>query len=88
MYHLLFGKRQELACAAGVPNMSISENLAYVTTHQLAIRTGIAKSTWEKRRLTGDGPRFIKAGRRVLYRWGDVEAWLLKQARTSTSDAA
>lgn len=61
----------------------------YIDTKQLAARTGVSASTWNKRRLTGDGPIFIKAGQhRVLYRWQDVEAWLLKQARKSTSDAA
>lgn len=60
----------------------------FLTTDHIAERTGIAASTWCKRRVTGDGPRFIKAGRRVLYRWQDVEAWLLKQARNSTSDVA
>lgn len=27
-------------------------------------------------RYRGTGPKFIKAGRRVLYRWADVNAWL------------
>lgn len=60
----------------------------FLTTQHLAERTGIAASTWSKRRVTGDGPPYIKAGRRVLYRWRDVEAWFATQARTSTSDAA
>jgi predicted DNA-binding transcriptional regulator AlpA len=60
----------------------------FLNTRQVAERTGLAVDSLAKRRVTGDGPRFIKAGRRVLYRWQDVEAWLLKQARNSTSDAA
>lgn len=63
-------------------------DVEYLNTHQLAERTGIAASTWTKRRTSGDGPRYIKAGRRVFYRWPDVEAWFAKQVRTSTSDAA
>ena len=58
----------------------------YLNTRQLAEHTGIAASTWNKRRLTGDGPSYIKAGRRVLYRWSDVAAWLAGHARNSTSD--
>ena len=27
-------------------------------------------------RYRGDGPRFVRLGRRVLYRWTDVEQWL------------
>lgn len=61
--------------------------LAYIDTNRLSGLTGIAASTWNKKRLTGEGPAFIKAGRRVLYRWSDVEAWLLDQQRRSTSDA-
>lgn len=58
-----------------------------IDTEQLAMRTGIAASTWTKRRLTGDSPPHIKIGRRVLYRWSDVEAWLKTKLRRSTSDA-
>jgi predicted DNA-binding transcriptional regulator AlpA len=68
--------------------MSAVDDSIYLTTHQLAERTGIASSTWQKRRLSGDGPRYVKAGRSVLYRWQDVESWLLQHTRTSTSDAA
>ena len=58
-----------------------------INTSQLALRTGIAASTWNKRRLTGDSPPHVKIGRRVLYRWTDVEAWLESKLRHSTSDA-
>lgn len=60
----------------------------YLNTDQLAEQTGIAASTWCKRRVLGNGPVYIKAGRLVLYRWPDVEAWFADQLRTSTSDAA
>lgn len=30
-----------------------------------------------------DGPPFIKVGRRVRYRWADVDAWLTAQERRS-----
>lgn len=58
-----------------------------IDTGTLALRTGIAASTWNKRRLTGDSPPHVKIGRRVLYRWSDVEAWLDSKLRHSTSDA-
>jgi predicted DNA-binding transcriptional regulator AlpA len=39
--------------------------------------TGGKRSTWQKRRLTGDGPPFIRiGGRLVRYRRSEVEAWL------------
>ena len=59
----------------------------YIDTERLAALTGIAASTWSKRRLTGDSPPFRKVGRRVLYHWADVEAWLDGCVRQSTSDA-
>jgi len=61
--------------------------LEFIDTPRLAALTGIAASTWTKRRLTGDGPPHLKVGRRVLYRWQDVETWLAAKARQSTSDA-
>ena len=45
--------------------------------------TGRARSTWQKSRLTGEGPPFIRSGRLVRYRASEVEAWL---ARTRLLD--
>ena len=39
-----------------------------------------------KMRLFGGGPLFIKAGRSVLYRREDLDAWLASLSRHSTSD--
>ena len=51
--------------------------------------TGKARSSWQKARLTGDGPPFIRLGRLVRYRRGDVESWLASHASLrSTSDPA
>jgi hypothetical protein len=60
----------------------------YIDTHTLADRTGIAASTLAKLRLTGTGPVYRLVGRRVIYRWADVENWLDGCARQSTSDDA
>lgn len=38
-------------------------------------------------RQRGGGPPFIKIGRRVLYDWTDIQEWLNRQKRISTSDA-
>jgi len=48
---------------------------------------GLSRSWLAKLRLTGDGPPFIKLGRQVRYRLGDLEAWLNGQVRSSTSDS-
>jgi predicted DNA-binding transcriptional regulator AlpA len=57
----------------------------YLTVRQLEARSNISASTWNKRRLSGDSPPFLKIGKKVLYRWSDVEAWLAGRTRTSTS---
>lgn len=42
--------------------------------------------TFEALRLRGGGPPFIKLGRAVRYRRGDVLAWAAGKLRRSTSD--
>lgn len=53
-----------------------------LTTKQLPEITGLSQSYFEKGRIYGYGPRFIrlKSGRgcgRVLYRLSEVERWLM-----------
>lgn len=38
-------------------------------------------------RYTGRGPKFIKVGRRVLYRWSDVADWLDRNTMQRTDDS-
>lgn len=56
----------------------------HLCTKDLATRLGLHHNTLIKWRITGNGPPFIKVGRRVVYRWWEVEAWLTKHARTNT----
>ena len=56
-------------------------------TKDAAAYIGIAPSTLEKMRLTGTGPIYQKAGPRiVVYDIQDIDAWLTKRRRVSTSD--
>ena len=48
---------------------------------------GLSKSTLEKLRVYGGGPRFLKLGRLVRYRPEDLEEWLSDRLVTSTSEA-
>ena len=55
-----------------------------LTTKQLPQITGLSQSFFEKGRIHGYGPRFIRVrsgGRagKVLYRASDVESWLADQ---------
>lgn len=65
------------------------------TTHRAKLRTreaaaycGSTESTFTKRRLTGGGPVYITIGRTVVYDPDDLDAWLAKHRRLSTSVAA
>lgn len=59
-----------------------------LTTDQAAARVGLARSTLEKLRLTGDGPKFLKLGRSVRYRASELDAWLETRLVSSTSERA
>lgn len=59
----------------------------YLTQIQAAELLCLSGRTLERYRLEGNGPKFVKAGRRVLYRRSDLEAWLQANTFTSTSEA-
>jgi predicted DNA-binding transcriptional regulator AlpA len=54
---------------------------------QVADLLGISARTLERYRVTGEGPPYIKLGRRVIYRWVIVEEWVESRLRRSTSEA-
>jgi predicted DNA-binding transcriptional regulator AlpA len=55
-------------------------------TLEAAAYCGSSKSTLEKLRLFGGGPRYLKLGRRVVYDPADLDIWLAAHRRRSTSD--
>ncbi len=54
----------------------------------LAARWNISHRTLERWRWTGEGPRYVKLGGRVVYRLEDVEAYEHEQIRASTADTS
>jgi predicted DNA-binding transcriptional regulator AlpA len=48
----------------------------------------LPERTQERRRYEGTGPKFVKAGRRVLYKRSDIEDWFAANTFSSTSEAA
>ena len=68
--------------------MAASEisNSRWLSTTEAADHCSVGKSTLEKLRLTGGGPPFIKLGARVIYDMSDLDAWLNKHRRGSTTD--
>ena len=56
-------------------------------TPEAAAYVGLSASTLEKKRLDGSGPPFVHlGGRAVGYDLSDLDAWIDRQRRTSTSD--
>ena len=51
---------------------------------ELADRWGLSPRTLENWRWRGEGPPFVKIGRKVVYRLLDVEAYEQEQLRTNT----
>ncbi len=58
----------------------------FVRTPELAKLTSTSKRYWEKLRLAGGGPVYIRFGGIVAYDLNDVLAWLEERKRTSTTD--
>ena len=56
-------------------------------TEDAAAYLGLSVQALAKMRWSGDSPAFFKVGRRVLYDRDELETWLAKRKRRSTSDA-
>src|SRR5579862_2169048 len=54
---------------------------------EAAYLAGLSVRTFEALRLRGGGPPYVKLGRAVRYRRGDVLAWTAAKLRRSTSDS-
>lgn len=57
----------------------------HMTVGEAAVFLKLSKSWLNKARLVGNGPCFIKAGRRVLYSTDDISIWIKARKHTSTS---
>ena len=49
---------------------------------------GLSKSTLEKLRVFGGGPKYLKLGKAVRYRVEDLDAWLAARIISNTSQHA
>jgi excisionase family DNA binding protein len=56
-----------------------------LTVNEVAELLRCSKSSLDKWRLIGGGPRFVRVGARVRYRPADVAAYIAEQTRASTS---
>jgi hypothetical protein len=57
-----------------------------LTQRDAANMLRLSQRTLERWRVSGDGPCFVKAGRRVAYRPADLDAWIAARVRHSTSE--
>jgi predicted DNA-binding transcriptional regulator AlpA len=57
-----------------------------VATPAAAAYAGMSASTFNKLRLTGNGPRYAKINMAVRYDLADVDDWLARKKRQSTSE--
>jgi excisionase family DNA binding protein len=60
--------------------------LEYMTAAEAAEYLRSSKSTLAKRRLTGDGPRYLRIGRAIRYARSELDEWIARSARRSTSE--
>ncbi|MEL6644924.1 MAG: helix-turn-helix domain-containing protein [Pseudomonadota bacterium] len=58
----------------------------YLRTPEAARFLGLSGRTLEKHRTYGTGPRYSKIGGRVVYAIEDLQAWVARGEKTSTSD--
>jgi hypothetical protein len=56
-----------------------------LTQHEAALRLRLSERTLERWRVSGDGPSYIKLGRRVAYRECDLIEFVASRVRQSTS---
>jgi predicted DNA-binding transcriptional regulator AlpA len=57
-----------------------------LNAQEAASYCGSSASTFAKLRLNGDGPIYVKLGRRVVYDPDDLDTWLASHRRSSTSE--
>ncbi len=70
--------QQRIAEARPTEHGAVAE---LIDERALASRLGISRSTLQSWRYTGRGPRYLKVGRLIRYRGGDVDAFLTASAR-------
>jgi len=58
----------------------------YLSTKEAAQYLGLGESTLEKLRLTGQGPRYSRPLRKIIYQRSDLDSFVAAHLRCSTSE--
>lgn len=66
--------------------MNSQINTKRLRTSEAAAYCGLSKSTFDKYRLTGEGPVYLKLGRSVVYDTSHLDSWLDSNRCRSTSE--
>lgn len=66
--------------------MTLQTMSLYGDPAEVAQFVGCTPEWLAKQRVAGTGPRFAKVGRKVRYRWADVQAWLDANTFERTAD--
>lgn len=61
-------------------------NANFLTAEDLSKRWGIATHTLSQWRWSSRGPRYMKVGRRILYRLNEIEAFEEHMLRRNTTE--
>lgn len=69
-----------------LPGNQTVQTSSRLGVQEASVYVGLSVSTLNKKRLSGDGPPFLKLERRVVYDSSDLDSWLSSQRRCSTSE--
>jgi hypothetical protein len=75
-------RSQPVAEETATPVTSVLRALGKASEVAAALRT--TPAALAQMRYRGDGPPFFRLGRRILYRWEDVEQWITDSQRTQS----
>jgi predicted DNA-binding transcriptional regulator AlpA len=64
----------------------VSPLMKFLTPKEAALLYGVSLSWLAKRRMSGDGPAFVKVGRSVRYTETGLLQWAKSRQRLSTSE--
>jgi len=67
---------------------SESTEARYLSRRDAAVYLGLSRSFLAKAAIKGNGPEFLKFGRRVVYDRETLDAFAVSHRRRSTSDTA
>jgi hypothetical protein len=67
------------------PESSAVPESGLVTDHWLGQHTPRSRGWYQHARLNGEGPPYYRLGKRIVYRWSEVQAWLDRQLVSSAN---